>query len=86
VRLSRPRVLIRAGLLLVGGAFMLVKAYEARRAAGAVAPADAVLLSRIALVETLVGLLALVAAGIALLALRRRRRPHTLRLKDVERP
>ncbi len=87
MRLSRPRVLIRAALLLVGGAFMLVKALEARRAAGAVAtPADAALLSRIALVEALVGVLALAAAGMAILALRRRKRTRTLRLKDVERP
>lgn len=87
MRLSRPRVLIRAVLLLVGGGFMLVKALAARRAAGAVAlPADAALLERIALVEALVGVLALAAAGMALLALRRRKRTRTLQLKDVERP
>ncbi len=86
VRLSRPRVLIRAGLLLVGGAFMLVKAWGAYRGAGAAEPADAVLLHRIALVEALVGALALAAAAMALLALRRRRRTRTLHLDDVDRP
>lgn len=84
--MSRPRVLIRAALLLIGAVFMLVKAFQAHRAAGTVPPADALLLERIALVEALVGALALVAAGVALLALRRRRRAHTLHLKDVERP
>lgn len=84
MRLSRPRVLLRAGLLLVGGAFMLARAFQARRAAGEVPPADAPLLNRIALVEVLVGLLALCAAGVALLALRRRQRTHTLHLTDVE--
>ncbi len=86
MRLSRPRVLIRAGLLLVGGAFMLVKAWEARRGAGLAEPADAVLLQRIALVEALMGVLALAAAGMALLALRRRKRARTLHLDDVDRP
>lgn len=84
VRLSRPRVLLRAALLLVGGAFMLVKAWQAW--AGARVPGgDPVLLGRIALVEALVGVLALVAAGVALLSLRRRRRTHTLHLDDLDR-
>ncbi len=64
---------------------MLVKAWEARRGAGLAEPADAVLLQRIALVEALVGVLALAAAGMALLALRRRKRARTLHLDDVER-
>lgn len=63
---------------------MLARAFQARRAAGEVPPADAPLLSRIALVEALVGVLALCAGGIALLALRRRGRTHTLHLSDVE--
>jgi hypothetical protein len=46
---------------------------------------DPVLLGRIALVEALVGVLALVAAGVALLSLRRRRRTHTLHLDDLDR-
>ncbi len=83
MRLSRPRVLLRAALLAVGGGFMLWRAWQARTAARELGP-DGLLLSRIALVELLVGLLALVAAGVALLALRRRGRRHTLRLKDLE--
>ncbi|WP_041454072.1 hypothetical protein [Anaeromyxobacter sp. K] len=84
MRLSRSRVLLRAALLLVGGAFMLVRAWQAWD--GARTPGgDPVLLQRIALVEALVGVLALVAAGIALLSVRRRRRTHTLRLDDLDR-
>jgi hypothetical protein len=45
--------------------------------------AGAALLERVALVETLVGILALAAAGLALLALRTRRRTHMLRLDDL---
>lgn len=86
MRLSRPRVLLRAALLVTGGVFMLARALEARRGAGEVPPADAPLLSRIALIEALVGVLALCAAGMALLALRRRKRPRTLDLKGVEPP
>jgi hypothetical protein len=85
VRLSRSRVLLRAALLLVGGVFMLVKAWDARRAAGD-AGSGAVRLYRIALVEALVGVLALAAAGMALLALRSRARTHSLHLRDLDRP
>ena len=70
MRLSRPRVLLRAVLLAVGGAFMLWRAWEARAAGAAAEGGEAALLSRVALVEALVGALALVAAGVALLALR----------------
>lgn len=86
VRLSRSRVLLRAALLIVAGAFMLWKAWGAHLAAGeAAGTSGALLLSRIALVEALLGILGLVAAGVALLALRTRRRTHTLRLSDLER-
>ncbi len=85
MRLSRPRVLLRAVLLLLGGGFMLWRAWEAHRAAGAAdGMPSAVLLSRVALVEALLGALALVAAGVALNALRVRKRAHTLRLSDLE--
>jgi hypothetical protein len=86
VHLSRPRILLRATLLAVGGAFMLAKAWEARSAAAEPGAGDALLLQRIALVEALVGVLAIAAAVIALLALRPRRRRQTLRLKDLDRP
>jgi hypothetical protein len=83
VRLSRPRVLIRAALLWVGAAFMLTKAWSTRRGIALVEPADAILLSRLALVEALMGALALAAGAVALLSLRRRPRTHTLHLEDV---
>jgi hypothetical protein len=86
VRLSRPRLLLRALLLVVAGGFVLWKAWGAQQAArSAAGTSDAVLLSRLALVEGLLGLLGLAAAGLALLALRRRARTHTLRLGDLRR-
>ncbi len=78
-------MLVRAALLLVGGAFMLWKARAASQAAGGEVGGDALLLKRIALVEGLVGALALCAAAIALLALRDRPRRRTLRLRDADR-
>jgi hypothetical protein len=86
VRLSRSRVLLRAALLLIGGVFMLVKAWEARGAAASDAGPGRLLLERVALVEALVGILAVAAAGMALLALRRQRRGPSLRLRDLEPP
>ena len=80
MRLSRPRLVLRAILLTVGGGFMLWKAWESTHAAGA-SGGDALLLRSVTLVEALVGVLALGAAGIALLALRRRARRHTLDLR-----
>ncbi len=86
MRLSRPRVLLRAVLLIVASAFMLWKAWGAHLAAReAAGGSGAVLLSRIALVEALLGILGLIAAGVALLALRTRKRTHTLRLGDLDR-
>ncbi len=84
MRLSRPRVLLRAVLLVVGGCFLLWKAWGAHLAAraGGASP-EALLLSRVALVEALMGVLGLVAAGLALLSLRQRKRTHTLQLGDL---
>jgi len=65
---------------------MLWKAWGAHLAARAAAGSSAVLLSRVALVEALLGALGLVAAGVALNALRTRRRTHTLQLSDVAKP
>jgi hypothetical protein len=79
VRLSRPRVVLRAFLLTVGGGFMLWKAWE--NAQGAGAAGDALLLRRVALVEALVGVLALGAAVIAFLSLRQRPRRRSLSLR-----
>jgi hypothetical protein len=79
VRLSRPRVLLRLVLLLVGAAFMAWKAWETELAshAAGLAPGAALLLHRIALVELLLSVLALGTAAAAGLAVRRRtaRRP-----------
>jgi threonine/homoserine/homoserine lactone efflux protein len=87
VRLSRPRVLLRTVLLLVGAGFMAWKAIEAWQASGAAAePQEAVLLSRIAMVEALVAALALAAAIVAALSLRARVRRRTLTLHDVRDP
>lgn len=86
VRLSRPRVVLRAVLLVAASAFMLWKAWEAHLAAQeAPATPGALLLSRIALVEGLLGILGLAAAGMALMALRARKRTHTLRLSELDR-
>jgi hypothetical protein len=86
VRLSRPRVLLRLVLLLVGAGFMGWKAWDTELAscAPAMAPGDALLLHRIAAIELLLALLALgtaVAAGLAL-----RRRTHRRRLGLVDPP
>jgi hypothetical protein len=59
---------------------MLWKAWDAHRAAAGESAGDALLLRRIALVEGLVGALALAAAVVALLALRKRPRRRTLDL------
>jgi len=84
VRLSRPRVLLRALLLFAGGAFLLWKAWGSQAAARASGGGpEALLLARTALVEGLMGVLGLVAAAVALLALRPRRRRHTLHLGDL---
>ena len=86
MRLSRPRVLLRAALLAVGGGYLLWRAWEARGAGREAYGASALLLSRVALVEALMGALGLAAAAVALLALRRRRRTHTLHLSDLPPP
>ncbi len=79
MRLSRPRVLLRAALLAVGAGFMWWRSAVAWRAAREL-PGDAGLLQgRLALVFALMGLLALLTAGAALAALRPRRRQPTLR-------
>ncbi|MFT3915482.1 MAG: hypothetical protein QM704_15595 [Anaeromyxobacteraceae bacterium] len=75
MRISRPRLLLRAVLLGVGGAFMLWRARETWPGLhGDALPAA------LALVEALMGALALVAAVVALRALKPRPRKHTLHL------
>jgi hypothetical protein len=79
--MSRARVLLRSALLLAGGAYMLWRAVEARRVSRLLSAADAVLQDRVALVEGLVGLLAVLTGLAALLALRHRPRRHTLHIE-----
>lgn len=78
--MSRSRLLLRVLLLVAGGAFMLVKAYESSLGSRALAGGDALLLQRIAMIEALVGVLALGAAAFAAAALRKRRRRRSLDL------
>jgi hypothetical protein len=85
--MTRPRLLLRAILLATGGAFMLWKAFDASREGHSLADGDALLLQRIAIIEALVGVLALGAAAFAAAALRPRRRKRTLDLHEpVRRP
>jgi len=82
VRLSRPRLILRASLLVLVGAFMTWRGFETRATAGqpGVDPSAAVTLSRIALVEWILAGLAIVTAGAALLSLRQKPRQHSLHL------
>jgi len=74
VPLPRAAVLARAATLLAAGAFLLVRAGEARRLAERPGT-DAALLHRLAAVETALAALALLAVlALALAALRRGRR------------
>jgi hypothetical protein len=90
MRLSRPRVLLRVVLLAVGGAFMLWRALEGRRALESLRGSEAALASRLSLVWALMGVLALVTAATAAFALRPRRRRRPLELgsapQDPARP
>jgi hypothetical protein len=72
VRLSRPRLLLRAALLLTAAGFMTWRGFDtrARAAAAGVDAATAEVLGRIALIEWLLGGLALLTAAFALAALR----------------
>ena len=82
MRLSRPRVLLRLVLLLVGAGFMAWKAWDTELASGGagLAPGDALRLHRIALVELLLSVLAAGTAAAAGLSLRARTPRHRLGL------
>ncbi|MCM2334479.1 MAG: hypothetical protein NDI82_11110 [Anaeromyxobacteraceae bacterium] len=84
MRLSKPRLLLRAALLLVLAAFMAWRALETGRTAAqpGLEPGGAQMLSRIALVEWVLAGLALLTAGGVLFALRRRPRAHSLHLGE----
>jgi membrane protein implicated in regulation of membrane protease activity len=72
MRLSRSRLLLRALLLASGSAFMFWRAWHARRAAPAVGGPGALTGSNLALGYAVMGVLALLAAVTAALALRAR--------------
>ncbi|HVP66157.1 MAG TPA: hypothetical protein VMT17_02725 [Anaeromyxobacteraceae bacterium] len=80
MRISRGRLFLRAGLLLVGGTFMLVRGCEARRTATDLAGPGRLLAERVGMVEALVGALALATAAAAIFSLRPRKRRHSLHL------
>ena len=82
MRLSRPRVLLRAALLLVLAGFMAWRATETGRSAAepGLDRGAAVTLSRIALVEWILAGLAVLTAGAAALALRQKARKRLLDL------
>lgn len=82
MRLSKPRLLLRAALLLFLAGFMAWRALETGRTAAepGLEPGGALMLSRIALVEWVLAALALLTAGGVLLALRRKPRTHSLHL------
>lgn len=83
MRISRSRLFVRIGILAAGGGFMLWKAWEAQAAARGMGPGLAgqrLLAERIALVEGLVGLLALLLAAGLTFTLRRKPPKRTLTL------
>jgi len=88
VHLSRPRVLLRLVLLLVGAGFMAWKGWDTDQAArvAGLPPGQALLLHRVALVEALLAALALGTAVAAGLALRRRPARRPLGLVDPKPP
>ncbi len=80
VRMSRGRVLLRAALLLVGGAYMIWRGLHARSLARALPGPDALLQQRLALIWALVGALAILTGLGALYVLRPRQHRKTLSL------
>ncbi len=88
MRLSKPRLVLRAALLLFLAGFMAWRARETGASAGeaGLTAGAATLLSRIALLEWILAGLALLTAGAALLALRQRPRTHSLQLGETAPP
>jgi len=78
VRLSRSRVVLRILLLTLLGGYLLVRGCQGRSAARHLARPEALLGSRLALVATLLGAVALLTAALAALVVLyrpRKRRP-----------
>lgn len=86
MRISRGRLLLRVALLLVGGGFMAWRALETRSAALRQSGADRVLGERLSLVMALVGVLAILTAGVVAWQMRRRERRHSLHLQGAGKP
>lgn len=82
MRLSKPRLVLRAALLTFLAGFMAWRALETGRTAAGpgLEPGGAQMLSRIAVIEWILAGLALLTAGAALFALRPRPRAHSLHL------
>jgi hypothetical protein len=80
MRLSRPRVVLRAVLLVTGGAYMLWRGLSLRGGGEGLDPAGALHRQRLALVWILVAVVAFATAAAALLALRPRRTREPLRI------
>jgi len=84
VRISRPRLILRAALLLVAAGLVAIRAVQDGREAAlpGLDPGAARLLGRIALVEWVLAALAVLTAAAALLALRQKPRRHSLHLAE----
>jgi len=74
---------LRAVLLLVGGAYMAVKSLEMGRAGLGAPDGDRRLAFALCAVAALMSVLALVAGTMAVLAMRPRPRQHTLHLEGL---
>ena len=84
MRLSRSRLVLRIALLTLLGGYLLVRGCQGRGEARHLALPEAFLGSRLALVATLLGAVALLTAALAALALLRR--PRTRRPLFEEEP
>ncbi|HSN92528.1 MAG TPA: hypothetical protein VLS93_14950 [Anaeromyxobacteraceae bacterium] len=88
MRVSRPRLFLRAVLLAAGGGYMVWHALDLWHGSRGLDPAEALLRQRFALLWALVALVAFVTAAVALFPLRRRapRRPLHLDRRDAPGP
>jgi hypothetical protein len=80
MRISRPRLALRAALLVVGGGYMLWRGIALRGGQDGLDPSDVLHRERLALIWILVSVVAFATAALALLALRPRRARRPLGL------
>ena len=85
MRLSHPRLILRIVLLLSGGLYLLALAVRSGRSAIAFGGAHMKVGLAVSFVGGLVGLMALVTAGLAALSLRRRSPGNALDLAGADR-